>query len=192
MGCKGAGGGTMTRKLMKTTLKTFSIYALRDIAKDKIVYIGQTRKLLCVRLQKHFEHARKPGGRNIAEYININGPDNFSIESLQICHSQNEADVSESKWIAEHGTLYPSGCNVWPGSVRGSRPEHINRQVGQSLLGHSVSEETRRKIRQARALQAPISKEGREKISETHKGKKLSDAHRAKIKASWDIRRLKK
>ena len=170
----------------------YEIYALINLAQNRIVYIGQTTKGLTARLKRHRYHAKQPGTRLIGLHIWEFGFNNFSIELLHTCHSQQEADAAEALWIYHHGTLAPNGCNVWPGSVRGPRPEHINRKVSQTLMGHAVSRETKAKIKEARKHQASITAEGRSKISLAHKGKKLTDEHRRKIKESWKIRRLKK
>lgn len=179
----------MKREQMRRNLDTFSIYALRYTPENKIVYVGQTRKLLEVRLNRHMEHARKPNGRNIAEYIRTKGFSNFSIECLELCHSQAEADEAENRWISKCSTLFPLGCNIWPGSVRGARPEHINKQVSKALMGHIQTEETRIKLREARARQAPITEAGRARISAAHKGKKLSVERRAQMVEVWKKRK---
>lgn len=167
------------------------VYSLRNIVLGKIIYVGQTKKGLRARLKRHIEHAKNPD-RAIAYHIKMFGVENFRIELLEVCESQEVADAAEVRWIRDLNTASPNGCNVWGGSVRGSRPVHVNARVSRTLLGHSVSNETRRKIKEARAKQAPITEEGRARISAAHKGKKLSAEHRRKIKESWKLRRLKR
>lgn len=167
------------------------IYALKNVLLGRVVYVGQTKKGLAARFKRHREHASKPD-RAIAYHISKFGIENFAIELLEECEDQMLADAAEARWIKDLNTTSPNGCNVWAGSVRDGRPIHINARVSRTLLGHSVSEETRKKIKDARALQAPITEDGRARISAARKGKKLSAEHRQKIKESWKLRRLKK
>jgi len=181
----------LTIYLRENTMR-YEIYALRNLIQNRIVYVGQTTKGLVARMDRHRQHALDPGQRLIAQHIYEFGFNNFNIELLHTCDSQEEADAAEEVWIRHHSTLTPTGCNVWSGSVRGSRPEHINKKVSKKLMGHSVSDETRGKIREARAKQAPMDAEARAKISKVHKGKKLSAEQRQKLVEAWKIRRLKK
>lgn len=68
--------------------------------------------------------------------------------------------------------------------------EETRQKMSESAKGNTKrrgavqSEETKQKLREARANQAPASEETRRKISEAHKGKIISPEHRAKISAA--------
>ena len=59
--------------------------------------------------------------------IRKHGRDAWGHESLEICHTQEEADVAETKWILQLGTLEPYGYNSQLGGSRPKTPEIIQR-----------------------------------------------------------------
>ena len=77
---------------------------------------------------------------------------------------------------AEHKSLHNKGR---PSPMKGhTLSEESRRKISEAMKGHTLSEETRRKISEANKN---MSEETRRKISEAMKGKKLSEEHRRKL-----------
>ena len=93
-------------------------------------------------------------GKILKDSIRKNGKENFKREILKICESKNKAFDLQIKYINEYNTLAPNGYNISPKGGSGTRE------------WHSHSPETKKKM------------------SESHKGKKLSISHREKISNS--------
>ena len=60
--------------------------------------------------------------------------------------------------------------------------QNINAGSGNAMYGKKHSQETIQKIKEARKKQAPMTEEGKRKISQAHKGKIISDETREKMK----------
>lgn len=95
---------------MKTDNSNFYIYALYDpeIGVKCLFYIGQTKKSLKVRLNKHCYYARnfKRGGRsdNLDKqnwvFDILKRGERPSIVLIDRCYDQQEADEKEKFWIS--------------------------------------------------------------------------------------------
>jgi group I intron endonuclease len=118
-------------------------------------YVGQTTKTLNHRWAEHVGYSNNPNKRLTVLHKSIfkYGKDAFSIEILHECISKFEMDFVETFYIYFLDTKLPSGYNMTSG--------------GDGLFGYKATEETRKKIKKARAKQVmlPVTKETRLKMS---------------------------
>ena len=176
-----------------------TIYSLIDPDSRKIRYIGQTRVGLVDRLRGHihnalkFSHTRKSKWIQSLADIGLK-PEIVSIEKTD----ENNCDDREDYWICYYRSLGYNLLNILPGgkqwksfaklskaisdSLRGRQGRPIGqeerRRISERQLGHSVSEETRRKLSEAakrRYAAIPpelrkLSKTTRNKMSISKKG----------------------
>lgn len=103
-------------------------------------YVGQTKDTLFRRFSGHLSAAKKGSTAIIHNAIRKYGKDAFEIELLQECHSFEELDEAERKWIAKLNTVAPNGYNI---------------EVGGYRSRGSMSEETRAKLREAAKHRSP-------------------------------------
>ena len=73
---------------------------------------------------------------------------------------------------------------------KGAPIEHLRRLAAMHYRrGATLSEETKQKIREARARQAPLSDDARRRIGESSKLRRHTEEAKEKIKAAWVIRK---
>lgn len=175
------------------------------------VYVGQTIFSLKRRSSQHKNCAlNKLIKSKFYDAIRKYGFNSFVFEQIDSAVGWKEASFKEKKYIALFDS-YKNGYNSDLGGNTRPIPEEERLRISKKLLGHHVSEETRRKIREARARQKPIvrseeskqrssirmkeyfsthpgtmkgrkfSKEHCRRISESLKGKKLSEEQKRKI-----------
>ncbi len=150
-----------------------SIYKITNTVNGK-AYIGQTRQdAEKTRIPKHLSGK---GSQLVKQAIEKYGKDAFTYEILHDGIIPEFLDDLEKKAIAKFNTMSPHGYNLESGGGSGS-----------------PSEETRRKMSEAKKGQAPWNKgkklgplpeETRRKMSKAHKGKKKperTEEHRRKI-----------
>lgn len=87
------------------------IYRIKNNVNNKI-YVGQTSKLLKQRLSQHIHN--KSNCKHLRNAITKYGPDNFYIELITICHTQNIADKLETFFIKEYDSII-NGYNLRSG-----------------------------------------------------------------------------
>lgn len=149
-------------------------------------YVGQTRKTLAWRWRKHCQRAAR-GKRhmNVVRAIHQYGPDAFTIELLEQCHSLDELNEREIFWIKTLNTLKPNGFNSRAGGNERFVPAEIGGRISVALRGRKngpMNAEHRRNISRAH-IGKKRSPETRQKIALTLIGRKLSLEHCAKISA---------
>ena len=124
-----------------------SIYKIVNSINEK-VYVGQTWNTIDDRFKKH-----KYSSNNCVKLKNAfdkYGRENFSIELLTVCSTQEVADCLESFFIEKYNTLN-NGYNVNEGGKTGGRkgtkhsPETIDR-ITKAAKRRKLSEETKRKV----------------------------------------------
>ncbi len=140
------------------------VYVITNHINNK-KYVGQTTKGIEKRFRRHCwvsEHNKNmPIGLAIAKY----GKDNFRIEELCTCESQQELDKMEVYYAKLLNTFSPNGYNLKAGAGNGSMSTETKLKIGVANTGKKVSDETRRRL------------------SESHKGMKLSQATKDKLSA---------
>ena len=116
------------------------------------------------------------------------GIENFEKFLIQHCYSKEEVNKAERFWIAEYRSRGKAEYNIADGgdggNVKGhSVSEETKRKISESLKGRKQSEETKRK--RSKLLKGRNrSEETKQKISEAKKGIPLSDEHIRKISES--------
>ena len=137
------------------------IYKTTNIINGK-VYVGKS--------EKDYNDNYYGSGILLKKAIKKYGINNFTIEVLEICHNIDDLNNREKFWILEYSN---HSYNIAEGGTGGDTlKNHPNRDsiikrrnlsVSESLKGHLVSEETRKKI------------------GDSHKGKTLTDEHKEKL-----------
>ena len=118
-------------------------------------YVGQTHYTLKHRWSEHVDWSKHSAKSKsiLHRAIKKCGTSSFSIETLHSCVTKEEMDFVEMFYIVLLNTRNPIGYNMTDG--------------GEGIVGHVHSEETRKKIKKARAKQVmlPVTKETRLKMS---------------------------
>lgn len=190
--------------------KTYIIYKATNKNNGK-VYIGQTMFSLMRRSSQHRNCAlNKLKKTKFYDAIRKYGFNSFLFEQIDSASSWNEASEKERKYI-EFFDSYKNGYNSDLGGNTRPITNEERLRISKKLISHKVSEETRAKIRAARARQKPrtwndeqrleasirakqyflthpgtmkgkkFSNDHCKHISESLTGRKLSDEHRKKI-----------
>lgn len=137
----------------------------------KVVYVGQTIQLLEKRWRQHINDA-KNRPRNPFQYaINKYGSENFIIEPICECSYQDEMDDKEVYYTDFYDAGVDRGgyvCRV--GNGRGKISE-ISKQ--------KMSQAKRREDNPLRGK--PLLEETKKKLSESHKGKRMTEKARKKM-----------
>lgn len=87
-------------------------------------YVGQTRKTMKTRWTEHVSAAFSfVGCQALGRAIRKYGRDNWTHEVIEICTSQDDANIAEAKWIAQLNTIAPLGYNLDLGGVVPRHPD---------------------------------------------------------------------
>ena len=154
------------------------IYKITNLIDGKI-YVGQTVQSLEQRISGHRSNAKHNNNllnENSIDYaINKCGWENFKVEVIEICTSQNELNEREKFWIKILNCKVPVGYNLTDGG---------GGIIGfTSQKGRHFSAKHKAKI-SASNKGKKFSDEHKRKLSVAHKGKTLSNEHRKKISAA--------
>ena len=168
--------------------KTYSIYKFTSPSGKS--YIGQT----CDLKRRFASHQKTTGCAAFSNAIKKHGFENFSLEILRCDLTLDESNYLENKYIIDMGTLSPSGYNLTTGGDNYMASEETKKKQSKAKMGKEKSKETKKKMSEYAKNRSPLheqkileksksprSDETKRKISESHKGKKLSDEHRAKL-----------
>lgn len=97
-----------------------SIYKIVNLLNNKI-YIGQSVNIQ-ERWRRHKKNAKRKINHPLYDSINKYGSENFSIEIINECRTQEEADALEKQLILEHDTLNrANGYNLREGGRNGAK-----------------------------------------------------------------------
>lgn len=168
----------------------YYIYRITNLVNGK-TYIGQHK-------YKKLDDDYMGSGILLARAKKKYGIENFKKEILVFNISRKEhIDVLEKTFIASEREKGKAEYNIANGGQGGNLGEEVNKKKSESLRGHLVSEQTRRKISESNKGQVawnkgiPRTEEERKKMSEAHKGKtswnkgkKMSNEQKKKISAS--------
>lgn len=180
--------------------KICGIYMIRNRINGKM-YIGQSIDIHD-RWDEHIYSLR--GGYHINNHLqrawNKYHENNFDFSIIEEC-SEDELDDKEIFWIAKYDSYY-NGYNQTKGGggVRGYKhTDETKQKISEATKGENApwygkrrSEETKAKIgeaskeRWANPKNHPMygknhTEESKKKMSESHKGKTLTDEHKAKL-----------
>ena len=119
------------------------IYKIKNRLNGRI-YVGQTRRPLKERIAEHMRQSRRKS--YIDRAIKKHGIKNFEISILEECSSIEEMNEREKFWIKELNCKVPNGYNITDGGLGRIVTDEEKANKSKAQKGHSVSEETRRKI----------------------------------------------
>ena len=120
-----------------------TIYLLTNLVNGKY-YVGQTVQPLYKRLDYHFYGP--PGCPLLSKAIKKYGKKSFVVDVLAKADSVDELNILEALWIAvANSTCRSVGYNINPGGKSSKQAVETIEKRRQSMMGHSVSAETRRK-----------------------------------------------
>lgn len=188
---------------MEKQEKKYEIYKITNKINGKI-YIGITSngyinrwKQHCTRALCKKEHKKSKFHLAILKY----GKEVFNVELIKTAYTYKEASYLERFYIKKYDS-FEQGYNGDLGGYLRFISEDEKERISKKLKGHKVSEETKERIRRARAKQVikKWSDEAKKKASETWKeyfkthqgnrvGQKNSPEHRKRISESLKGRR---
>ena len=172
------------------TVETGRMYYMKNEVTNKR-YIGQTTKTVNERLSKHFTEAKYKGNNtHLNNSIRKYGRENFTIHEFHTIYNQKQwaLDGLETHYIAKYHTQDPMyGYNIAPGGKGGKHAPETLEKIKQSnikakahLKGKPISEQHRKNI--SKGLMNHVhSEETKQKMAQSHKGKKLSEETKEKL-----------
>ena len=161
------------------------IYKITNAINGK-VYIGQTVQGMDVRWREHLKVVRSGGGYALHNAIRKYGIQQFSIEELYQCSSQEELNSEEISYIHSYYSIidHGRGYNLDTGGGSHGSPSNetlrkmiysqnrddVKAKIQASRAGYRHSDETKRKMSESSKGQE-MSLEARLKMSVAKKGK---------------------
>lgn len=109
------------------------IYAITNKINQKF-YIGQTWQSLENRFQQH--KFKSSECLKLKNAINKYGKENFNIELLAICNTQNIADYLEISFIKEYNSI-KNGYNLKEGGANGKLSDETKNKMSISKIGNT-------------------------------------------------------
>jgi len=159
------------------------IYKVSNKINGKM-YIGQTAKSLNKRID---EHVRCALNNRDAYYfhnaIRKYGKENFVWETIAKCNSQEELNKAEIKMIEKHNT-FENGYNLNLGGHGNNGFKHsekTKKQISESHMGKTLSEESKIKMSKAKKGIIPWNKNKKGLQVAWNKGVPFSDEAKAKM-----------
>lgn len=143
------------------------IYKIKNKINGKI-YIGQTWRNIAERVN---EHCKKSGKNILNKAIKKYKRENFDIEILTFCSTQEIADHWEMYFITKYNTII-FGYNLTLGGSRGKHSESTKRKISKANKGQVRTEEQIKKM----SIVSSGERNG-------NFGKKHTDEAKAKISA---------
>lgn len=168
------------------------IYLIKNAVTGKS-YVGQTRRTLRARFNTHKAVIGKSNAcKALSDAMSKHGPENFSIELLRECTSQQDMDFWETKFIEDLGTFSPGGYNLTRGGAGKSGYKHSPESIERTVAAHRgkpLSDAHKAKVSASlignhRALGMKHTDETKQRISDLGRGKKrpqFTQSHRAAI-----------
>ncbi|MBR4904839.1 MAG: helix-turn-helix domain-containing protein [Selenomonadaceae bacterium] len=93
-------------------------------------YVGQTTRSVKVRFEEHIRRKDTLIGQN----MHICGRENFTIEVLEECKTQEELNACEISWIARFNCIFPYGYNITAGGAHKHSKVRAKRGSKQNVL----------------------------------------------------------
>jgi group I intron endonuclease len=156
------------------------VYKLTNMINGKY-YVGQTRVGLPLRMRRHKQDSlASPPKMVISKAIRKYGWDNFSVDLLETCETQDRLNEAEAKWIAHFDATGSNGYNSLSGGRSPVWNEASRRRLSASVMGVPKSPETRARMREAAQQRGPCSDAQRAKLRAASSGRKASDETKKK------------
>lgn len=168
------------------------IYQAKNLINGKC-YIGQTIHGIHDRKRNHLSYAKSDKDNTyFYNAINKYGKGNFKWIILEECISHiNQLNWLEEFYIGYLETLCPNGYNSTTGGKNSIPSDYTRRKRSETLMGHKLSDETKKKIGKKSKCRF-VSKKTREKISKAHKDRNHSELHCLHLSISGKGRKFSK
>lgn len=171
---------------MDNKQQIFHIYKITNNVNGKI-YIGQTSKTIKWRFSGHLSNAKAGGKNYFYTAIRKYGKENFSIESLCVCHSKKNADKLEIMFIKKFDSMNPDiGYNMAPGGDGGFQCSEVMKRAQSFRTPESYKHKPETKVKISTTMkiigQTEEFKKTRAKSGLKLKGRKQSPEQVAKMK----------
>ena len=111
-------------------------------------YVGQTVQTPRERFRGHKCASWRLPKLLISKAINKYGADNFKIETIEPASGSTDLENKEAYWIKTLNTMSPHGYNTRD-VKKGHFTEDVRKKISEAKRGHTVSQETRDKIRKS-------------------------------------------
>jgi group I intron endonuclease len=156
----------------------FYVYKITCLPNGK-VYIGQTSRSIQRRFSEHYS---SKNGSLIHKALRKYGKDNFVLEELAMCFSEEEVNKTEALAIKMFNSLHPNGYNLDRGGFQNRITDETKRKLSKSakkrfaikennpMYGRKHSEETKLKLSKIHTGRKH-TKETLQKLSKLNSGK---------------------
>jgi len=124
--------------------------------KNGKVYIGQTNRSIEERWKEHCKPALRERSY-LSNAIQKYGKENFAVEELAKCETQEELDKQEDELINSHNSMSPNGYNLRHGGMGGKLSEEAKEKVRQARIGKKHSNESKKKMSESNKGITPVS-----------------------------------
>lgn len=164
------------------------IYTITNSVNDK-VYYGQTKSNPpSHRWNRHKYSTKKHCNVPIHCAMRLHGIEKFKFEIVCSCDTLDELNKKEMEVISTNNSYCPNGYNIMKGGDNFERTEEHRKKIGDALRGKTRTVEHCQAISIARkgVKRGPFTQEHKDKISQSHKGKKKPQTteHSEKIRQS--------
>jgi group I intron endonuclease len=143
------------------------------------VYVGQTIDY-SHRIRSHkfnlTQNKNTPFYNALLKY----GWENFSINIIEECE-ENELNNKEIYWIKKKNSLYPNGYNLLEGGSQSRHTDYTKQKISNGRKGIKFSESHIENLRKSH-LGYIMPEEQKKKISNSNKGKVISQETKRKLK----------
>ena len=179
------------------------IYEIKNLVNNKR-YIGQTTNSNGCRWNGTFDYVKNQYNQYLYNSVKKYGEINFETKIIDTAKNQEELNKKEDYWIKFFNTMNNKfGYNFREGGSNGKLSEDHKRKISESLKGRNSgknnpfygkhhSEETRKKLSESHKG-IKLSEETKRKIGEKSKGRRYSEETKRKISESlkkyWQERR---
>lgn len=151
----------MADKAPKDT-RIHHLYRITNTINGK-VYIGRSIDTNSRWRSHRREAAQEKPVMAITRAIKKYGNNAFEFEVIAGCKTWEDANETETLLVQQYNSQVPNGYNVALGGINAPKSEEWKRKVSATLMGHSVSEETIRRL------------------SDSHKGIRLTSEAKQKL-----------
>lgn len=149
------------------------IYLTTNLVNGK-QYVGQ-------HLSDGFDKYYKGSGNAIKNAFNKYGWDNFKCEIICWCSTQTQLNEAEDNYIKLLDTMYPNGYNLKGGGANGKHSKESIEKMILNRKGKNLGQ-----ISPMKGIKH--TKEAKQKMSEAHLGKHLSEKTRQKMSLAQKTR----
>ena len=120
------------------------VYLITNLVNGK-KYVGQTIRTVGLRFRSHCWPSTRTN-MPITLAIRKYGKENFKVEVLEVCRSQEELDEREIHHATGLNAFAPHGYNLRAGNGRGCMTDELKQRIREKALGRKVSDETRSRL----------------------------------------------